>query len=56
MNPFLDELWGGFVAPGTIQQMKDFVVQRNAYVLSRIPSDLTIVSDLTQVSGNRQDS
>ncbi|MBN2272145.1 MAG: lamin tail domain-containing protein, partial [Sedimentisphaerales bacterium] len=51
INPFLDELLGDYVAPGTIQQMKDFVVQRNAYVLSRIPSDLTVVSDLSQVSG-----
>jgi len=51
LGPFLDELLGDFVPAGTIQQMKDFVAQRNAHVLSLIPSDLTIVSDLPQSSG-----
>ncbi|MCK4294074.1 MAG: CotH kinase family protein, partial [Planctomycetes bacterium] len=51
LGPFLDELLGDFVPAGTIQQMKDFAAQRNAHVLSLIPSDLTIVSDLPQSSG-----
>jgi len=51
LGPFLDELLGDFVPAGTIQKMKDFAAQRNAHVLSLIPSDLTIVSDLPQSSG-----
>ena len=51
LDPLLDELLGDFVPADIIQQMKDFAVQRNAHILSLIPSDLTIVSDLPQVSG-----
>ncbi|MCJ7576735.1 MAG: CotH kinase family protein, partial [Dehalococcoidia bacterium] len=54
LNPFLDEFLGGWVPTGTINQMKTFMAQRNAYVLSLIPSALTIQSDLTQVSGYYQ--
>jgi len=51
LYPVMDELLGDFVPAGPIGEMKDFVELRNAYVLSLIPSDLTVVSDLPQVSG-----
>jgi hypothetical protein len=54
MNPFLDEVLGGFVPPSRIQQMKDFVVQRNAYILSHIPSSFTVDSNLPMVGGYHQ--
>ncbi|MBN1804303.1 MAG: lamin tail domain-containing protein [Sedimentisphaerales bacterium] len=46
LGPFLDNLLGDFVLPEIIEQMKDFVAERNQYVLSVIPSELTIGSDL----------
>jgi hypothetical protein len=51
LNPFLDELLGDWVAAGTIDQMKSFAAQRNAYVLSLIPSELTIATNLPQSYG-----
>ena len=51
LGPVLDELLGDFVPAGTIRQMKDFAAARNAHILSLIPSDLTISSDLPQSSG-----
>ena len=50
-NPFLDNLLGGFVPQQTIDAMKSWQAQRNEYVLSLIPSDLTVESDLLQ-NGN----
>ncbi|MHC4743529.1 MAG: lamin tail domain-containing protein, partial [Planctomycetota bacterium] len=54
LDPVLDELLGDFVHPGTLQQMKEFAVARNAHILSLIPSDLTVVSDLPVVEGYHQ--
>ncbi|GAH59989.1 unnamed protein product, partial [marine sediment metagenome] len=42
LGAFLDNQLAGFVPTSRINQMKDFIAQRNAYVLSLIPSDLTI--------------
>jgi hypothetical protein len=46
-NPFLDNLLAEFVPQQTINAMKAWQAQRNAYVLSLIPSELTVESDLT---------
>ena len=51
LDPFLDNVLGGYVPQQTITAMKAWQAQRNAYVLSLIPSDLTIESNLLQ-SGN----
>ena len=37
LNPLIDQALGGWVAPATIDQMKNFAAQRNAYVLSILP-------------------
>ena len=37
LNPLIDQVLGGWVAPGTIDQMKNFAAQRSAYVLSILP-------------------
>jgi hypothetical protein len=51
MEPFLDNLLGDFVPAGAIDQMKDFVAARNSHVLSLIPSELTVETDLPQSNG-----
>jgi hypothetical protein len=51
LDPFLDNLLGDFVPQTTIDQMKDFIAARNAYVLSEIPSEFTINTDLPQSDG-----
>ncbi|MHC4556310.1 MAG: lamin tail domain-containing protein [Planctomycetota bacterium] len=53
IGPLLDELLGDFVPAGIIAQMKNFVEQRNAHVLSLIPSEFTIQSDLQIVDNYR---
>ncbi len=50
LGPFLDNLLGDFVPTDTIEQMKNFMAARNQHVLSLIPSELTIDSDLHQLS------
>jgi hypothetical protein len=50
LEPFLDNLLGDFVPENTIEQMKNFVATRNRHVLSLIPSELTIDSDLHQIN------
>ncbi|MHC4727081.1 MAG: lamin tail domain-containing protein [Planctomycetota bacterium] len=50
LGPFLDNILGDFVPANTIQQMKNFIATRNEYVLSIIPSELTIDSDLHQLN------
>lgn len=50
LGPFLDNLLGDFVPANTIEQMKNFVAARNQHVLSLIPSELTIDSDLHQLN------
>lgn len=49
--PFLDEKLGGYINQGIIDEMKSFVADRNAYVLSIIPQEFTIESDLPINSG-----
>ncbi|MHC4146552.1 MAG: lamin tail domain-containing protein, partial [Planctomycetota bacterium] len=49
LGPFLDDLLGDFVPSSTIEQMKRFVEQRNSYVLSLIPSELTVEGNLLQL-------
>jgi hypothetical protein len=51
INPFLDEFLGDWIPPTTINQMKNFIAQRNTYILSLIPSQLTIGTDLPQSGG-----
>ncbi|GAG89950.1 unnamed protein product, partial [marine sediment metagenome] len=51
MEPFLDNLLGGFFPAGPIDNMKDFVRRRNEHVLSLIPSALTIETSLPQSYG-----
>ncbi|HPD47710.1 MAG TPA: lamin tail domain-containing protein [Anaerohalosphaeraceae bacterium] len=54
LDPFLDNLLGGFVPQSTIDAMKSWQAARNAYVLYLIPSDLTVESTLPQVGGYHQ--
>jgi len=54
MGPFLDNLLGDFVPPSQIQDMMNFVEIRNQYVLSLIPSELTVETDLPQTNGYYQ--
>jgi hypothetical protein len=51
VNPLLDDLLGDFVPPNVIAAMKSFVVQRNAYVRSQIPTSFTIQCGLPKVGG-----
>src|SRR6185503_2941156 len=51
LNPMLDRLLGDFVPAQTITAMKNFAVNRNAYVLSQIPLNLTVGSGLPVVNG-----
>jgi CotH kinase protein/Lamin Tail Domain len=51
LDPMLDKLLGDFVPAGVINQMKNFVAQRDQYVLSLIPSALTMESSLPQING-----
>ncbi len=50
-NPLADRMLGGHVAPRTIENIKQFVVDRNAAVLAQIPQQSSISSDLPQVDG-----
>ncbi len=54
LGPFLDNLLGDYVPQPTIDAIKTWQAQRNAYVLSLIPSDLTIESGLFQNGGYYQ--
>ncbi|HNQ88716.1 MAG TPA: lamin tail domain-containing protein [Verrucomicrobiota bacterium] len=51
VNPLLDRLLAGWVPAANLQAMKDFVVARNAFVLSQIPTALTASSDLPVAAG-----
>ncbi len=46
INPMLDHALAGFVPQSVIDDVKDFVAARSAYVLSQIPQQFTINSDL----------
>ncbi|MHC4743071.1 MAG: lamin tail domain-containing protein, partial [Planctomycetota bacterium] len=50
-EPLVDDLMGDFVPEETIQDIKDFVATRNAYVLEQIPQEFSIRSDLPVDSG-----
>lgn len=54
LGPFLDNLLGDFVPPSMIQDMMNFVEARNQYVLSLIPSELTVETDLPLSNGYYQ--
>lgn len=51
LNPFLDNLLGSWVPQATISGMKSFADARRAYVLTQIPSDLTVSHNLSVQSG-----
>ncbi|MBN2313458.1 MAG: lamin tail domain-containing protein [Sedimentisphaerales bacterium] len=51
LGPFLDRLLGDFVPADVIDDMMDFTAARNQYVLSLIPSELTVESTLPQFNG-----
>ncbi len=46
LRPLLNQFLGDFVPANVIDEMMDFVAERNRYVLSLIPSELTVESDL----------
>ncbi len=48
---FVDDMLGDFVPTGKINQIKDFVTARNEHVLTLIPQEFTISSDLTLYQG-----
>jgi hypothetical protein len=50
-GPLVDHVLGGWVPEDTRTRIKQFVVQRNAAVLSQIPQQLTINSSLPIVNG-----
>ena len=45
-NPLIDQMIGGLVPANIITNMKAFAVQRTAYVLSQIPSQISIETKL----------
>jgi hypothetical protein len=51
LGPLLENLLGDFVPASQIQNMMDFVAERNSYVLSLIPSELNVQIDLQQSDG-----
>ncbi|NQU23768.1 MAG: lamin tail domain-containing protein, partial [Candidatus Nealsonbacteria bacterium] len=50
-NPMIDEVLAGVTSQSNIEDMKQFVVDRAAYVLSVIPQDFAISSSLPVVNG-----
>jgi len=46
LEPFLHDVIGDFVPDGTIDQMVSFAAARSAYVLSLIPSQLTVETNM----------
>lgn len=51
IDPLVDHLIGGFVAPDAIANMKSFNASHVAYVLSQFPTSLSVTSSLSTVSG-----
>jgi hypothetical protein len=49
--PFVDDMLSNFVPTGKIDQIKNFVTVRNAHVLSLIPQEFTISSNLSLYQG-----
>jgi len=54
LKPFLDDLLGNFVPESLIRNMVNFTEARNSYVLSLIPTELTVETDLPQSNGYYQ--
>ena len=54
LEPLLENLLGDFVPSGLIRDMMNFVAERNRYVLSLIPSELTVQTDMPQADGYYQ--
>ena len=52
LDPLLDQLLTGFVPQTTIDAMKSFSANRTAYILSQIPTTITINTTLGQSSGH----
>ena len=50
-GPFIDKLVGDYVPTSKLNQIKNFIPARNAYVLSVIPSEFTINTNLSQSYG-----
>ncbi|MHC4284042.1 MAG: CotH kinase family protein [Planctomycetota bacterium] len=50
-GPFIDKLLGDYVPMSKIDQIKNFIPARNAHVLSVIPSEFTINTNLSQSYG-----
>lgn len=48
--PWIDQVLGSFVPAADREAMKNFVLARNASVLSQIPSSLSVISDLPLVN------
>ena len=51
MDSLIDSLLGGFVPEAKLAEMKQFVVDRNANVLSQIPQSFTVETALPTVNG-----
>jgi hypothetical protein len=51
MDPMIDQTLAGFVSPQALQTMKAFNVSHVAYVLSQVPSTLTVSNGLAVSSG-----
>ncbi|HYV30380.1 MAG TPA: CotH kinase family protein, partial [Candidatus Binatia bacterium] len=55
-NPMLDRLLGDWVPNVTIEAMKNWQAQRNAFVLSQLPTNLVVTSPTNLVNGYLQAS
>ena len=51
INPLLDQALSGYVPQSTINNVKQFIADRNAYVLTKIPPLFSISSDLSISKG-----
>ena len=54
MNPLLDQVLGDWVPTATLDEMKQFVVDRSAAVLAQIPRDFTLGTNLASISEYRR--
>ncbi|MEX2189045.1 MAG: Ig-like domain-containing protein, partial [Pirellulales bacterium] len=54
LDALIDNLLGGWINNDTINRLKTFADQRRAYVLSLLPTALTVTSNLPTVSGYPQ--
>ena len=56
LGPFLDNLLGDFVPESRTRNMMNFIEARSRHILSLIPSELTVQTDLPQSNGYFQSS